>query len=369
MAAKRARRKNNIHTASKCAASVEPKACVPYLTASFSALDENAEKAVDIVSEILLSTDFYDVQRIRENVLQIDEYQKQSFIMGGHAIGMNAVNSHYLSAAACSEYTGGIEYRRYIKELVRSFDEVSASLTDRLAGFSRLAAVRSRLILSAACSESYGIEKVYAAFAASLPDGVPAPGPAFYESGLPMRFGVRIPARASFAEKGILFGGDMGVMKVAANIISLSHLWNRVRVQLGAYGCGLRVNPYGTICHYSYRDPSPDKAEKVYDEDSAFLTEFCSGSESLEKFIISAIGNTEPLRTPAEACAFADMNTLCGDDYEKALRERRSMLNTTISDLLEIRAALDECAKGGAFCVIGSDASLAAFDDLTVEDL
>lgn len=351
------------------AASLAPAECAPYLAVYFSTLDENAEKTVEIVSEILTSTDFGDAQRIRENLLQTDEYLKQTFIMSGHAIGMNAVNSHYLSAAAAAEFTGGVAYRRYIRRLAGDADKEIPSLIERLGRLSRLAPVRSRLVLGAACTASEGIEKVYSAFVSLLPEGEPAPKSAHYESTLPARFGVRIPARASFAEKGVLFGGDMGVMNVAANVISLSHLWNRVRVQLGAYGCGLRVNPRGTICHYSFRDPSPDKSEKVYDEDSAFITAFCEGSESLEKFIISAIGNTEPLRAPAEAGAFADMECLSGDTYEKALNERASMLNTTREDLLKIRAALDDCAKNGAVCVIGSDASLAAIEGLVVEDL
>ena len=157
-------------------------------------------------------------------------------------------------------------------------------------------------------------------------------------------------------------------MKVVASIVGLSCLWNRVRVQGGAYGAGLVADQSGIICNYSYRDPSPARSIGVYDEESAFLKEFCEGREDLTKFIISTIGETEPLRSPAETGAAADMDYLCGRTYEEQKARRAEMLGTTRKNLLELCPALDDCAKNGAVCVVGCDSALAEFEGIEIRE-
>ena len=199
-------------------------------------------------------------------------------------------------------------------------------------------------------------------------EGTPAPAEAIYDSPVPEKFGVRIPAQVSFAEKG--FGMKVtGGMKVAANIISLSHLWSRVRVQGGAYGSGLAADEHGAICHYSYRDPSPARSIGVYGEEADFITSFCEGDEALDKFIISAIGNSEPLRSPAEQGEAADMDYMEGRTIEDARRIRGEMLKTTEETLLSLRKDLKDCADKGCVCVVGCDSALKEFGDMPVFDV
>ena len=51
--------------------------------------------------------------------------------------------------------------------------------------------------------------------------------------------GVIIPADIAFAVRGTITGNYNGAWQTAAKIVSLSYLWNVIRVQGGAYGTGI----------------------------------------------------------------------------------------------------------------------------------
>lgn len=341
-----------------------PEACTPYFCVFCDVLDENAEKAEEIIAEMLTETRFSDLDRIKENVLQIDETTRQRAIMAGHQMGLIAVNSHYLSSAVVTEATSGYTFRSYIKELSKNFDALGGELSGVMERIRGTAFVKARMTAGLTATEKPCLCRL----ADALPEGEPAPKEVHYDSPVPEKFGVRIPAQASFAEKGVLVPEMKGSMKIAANILSLGFLWNRVRVQGGAYGAGLNVNDRGTICHYTYRDPSPARSLSVYGEEADFVTSFCSSGEDLTKYIISAIGNTEPLRSPAELGAAADMDCLDGKTDEDARRIRREMLETDKEALLALRPVLTKCAEEGKVCVVGSDAALADCGDMPVFD-
>ena len=340
----------------------EPENCTPYFIASFSCLEENMKQASEIVSEILTETVLSEEKLISEIILQLDEETKQRAIMAGQSMGIFAVNSHYLSSAVVADAVSGYTYRSYVKTLARAFSENSGKLIGILGKIQTNSFVRARLTIGEAAVKI----PCPMALVEALPEGTPAPEKVHYDSVLPKKLGVRIPAQVSFAEKGIHVPNIDGRMKVISTIVGLSCLWNRVRVQGGAYGAGLIADQSGIICNYSFRDPSPARSIGVYDEEAEFIKEFCGGKEDLTKFIISTIGETEPLRSPGEICAAADMDHLCGRTYEKMKAFRKEMLGTTRDSMLELSPVFTDCARNGAVCVVGCDSALAEFSDLTV---
>lgn len=346
------------------ASMLKPEAAVPYFAVFCDVLDENLIRAEELVAEILTETLFDDPERLREIVAQLDEATKQRMIMSGHSVGLIAVSSHYLSSSAVIEAANGYTYRSFIKDLAKNFDKESAGLLEALSEIRRRALVSARLTVGLTATDIPDVSGLVSA----LPAGLPAPLNAHYDSPVPERFGVRIPAQVSFAEKGIFVPELDGSMKVAANVITLSHLWNRVRVQGGAYGVALRVDEHGVICHYTYRDPSPARSVSVFSEEPDFIRAFCESGEDISRFIISAVGATEPLRTPAETGAAAEMDYLDGVTYADKMKFRSEMLNTDREKLLSLIPALESCAKDGRICIVGSSSALGEFEDLTVFD-
>ena len=134
--------------------------------------------------------------------------------------------------------------------------------------------------------------------------------------------------------------------------MSYGYLWGAVRVQGGAYGVGLFARPNGTVGYYSYRDPSPVRSVSCYKQTSQFLRDFAESGEDITKFIIGAVGDTDPLTTPKLKGEISATRYLRGVTYEDACETRREMLSTDKAELLRIADVLDKIAETATVCVV-----------------
>ena len=119
----------------------------------------------------------------------------------------------------------------------------------------------------------------------------------------------------------------------------------------------------------SVADDETARSLGVYDDSAKFLREFCAGEEDLGKFIISTIGSSEPLESPADQGARADTLWFFGltKADQKALRQQ--VLATTRQDILDWCPVLEKSAQEGAVCVVGHEEALKACGELEVVSL
>jgi len=345
---------------------MERGVCTPYLSAHASVLEDNWDKAVELLCEILLHTRYNEPDRIREIVMQANEMGKQMGVMGGHALGMMAVQSHYSAAAAVTEATAGYTRTLWLHDMVKDFDSKIDALVALFERVRTGAFCRARLTASVTTAKDADLSGLLN----TLPEGEAVAETAAYTTELPKRMGIRIPAQAAFAEIGYYLDEKAdGSLQIADNILSLSYLWNEVRVQGGAYGVGMRTGRSGAMVCYSYRDPSPARTLQVYAGSADFLKAYCRGDEDLDKFIISAVASTEPLRAPGERGMAADDRWFGGVTYEMEKEHRRQMLTTTREKLLGWCDALDTMNEKGAVCVVAHDEALKQCADLEIFDL
>ena len=185
-----------------------------------------------------------------------------------------------------------------------------------------------------------------------------------------MKQGIRIPAQIGY---GIL-ASDLGCewngsASVASNILSLSYLWNVIRVQGGAYGCGMRIGRAIALA-YSYRDPTPARSLTMYREAADFLRAFVDSGERIDKFVISTVSELEPLMSPRDEGAVADGRWFAGKTEADLRRERAEILATDGNALLYWCDALEHMAKTGAVCVVAHEEALKACEaeNLVISD-
>lgn len=343
--------------------------CTPFLTVRAGILEENLSAAKALLIEVLTKSQFGDVNKIKEIVMQSYEMARQSAIGSGHSLGVCAVQAQYSAKGAVNEAVNGYSSMKYLHDFADDFDgrvNEFVSLANRV---QTEAICKSNLTVSITSSENIAVSDLLA----GIPNGNACPKEAEYKTDLPEKMGIRIPAQIAFAVKGYHLSdaeANMnGSLKIAANIISLDYLWNVIRVQGGAYGAGLLSGRDGAVVCYSYRDPSPDRSLQVYDELSAVTREFCEGNDALDKYIISAVASTEPLKTPANQGIDADELWFSGVTAEDKILTRRQMLSADRSALLEWCPLFDKMAEDGAVCVVGYEAALAKCKDLKIFEL
>lgn len=343
--------------------------CTPCLVANAGVLEENLEAAIPLITEILTETKFDDTAKIKEIIMQADEMARQSASANGHSLGILAVRSHYTSSAAVDEAIGGYTLVKFLHDFAKDFDGKVAGVIALLEKVKGEVIGKAGLTVSVTSSEEVSVD----ALIDSLPEGTVSPETASYKTELPEKMGIKIPSQITYAVKGYnlsCLGMKMtGSLRVAANIISFSYLWNKVRVQGGAYGTGFPVSRDGSILSYSYRDPSPAKTLETYDKTADFVREFCDSGEALDKYIISAIASTEPLRTPAAMGQVADDFKFSGVTDADRLATRREMLSTDREALKGWCEALEKTSENGAVCVVGHVAALEECGDLEVLEI
>jgi len=344
----------------------ETAAARPTLKVAMSVLDEHLEKGLELVLEILRTTRFDAPDSIRRIVLQADEEGKQHAVMAGHAMAAYAVQAHYTARAAVNEAISGYTGLQWLHGFARSFDEKLGDFTKLLERLQKETFCQSRLRVGVTATE----KKDLSAFIACLPEGTSVPTSAAYQTALPKRLGIAIPAQIAFASKGyhlsLLNESGNGSLSVASNILSLDYLWNAIRVQGGAYGTGMQGSRDGMLLTYSYRDPSPARSLSVYDEMGNYLRNF---EENLDRYIISTVSSAQPLLTAQQKGTMADERWFSGIGREVLEKRHAEMLKTDHAALAAWQAPLDAMAADGAVCVVGYADALAQCDGLEIRQL
>ncbi len=329
---------------------------------SFSTLEKNVQAALDLVTE-LLTKSLWDEESAALDILRQEKTGFfQAAVMNGSSIGLARLNAQVSSAAVAEEWSRGFQYYKWMRETEESWNW--DTLSGELAAILGRTAVRSRLTVTVTGGDRDGAAQTASRLAEALPQGdAPAERMRHVPWGV-RREGILIPGDVAFAVSGGNLranGGQYsGTALLGAQIVSLSYLWNVIRVQGGAYGAGLVVRPQGLAGCYSYRDPNAAQSLEKYRGAGDFLRQLASSGTDLTGFIISAVASAEPLLTPRMKGAVADSRFWQGISDEDLRVCRRELLQAGPDDMKSFADVLDRVLENGGVCVAGDAGQLDA---------
>ena len=326
------------------------KTCVPCLVASGGFMRRNATEALSLLSEILLHTDTTDVSPVFEIFRQMDATARQSVIMEGHQFAMFAAGASGSAAGAVTEVLCGNTQVEHLHRIMENAQEEIPALVLAMNTVFRNAVGKTGLYVSVTADEPLDVTPLLA----TLPEGGDPFTPQAYTSAVNQHTVINIPAAIGFSARSLTPAEAKwnGPLKVATNILSLDYLWNKLRVQGGAYGAGCGVRTSGRMFAYSYRDPSPANSLEVFKNLADALTEFCDSGEEIERYILSTVSNIEPLKTPKQKGASANAYKFEGLSKEDVFAYRNAILNTDKAAVRDCAALLRKFAEEGTTCVV-----------------
>jgi len=335
-----------------------------FFTVGMSVLKQDIGRAVELIEEILLRTDFNRKEIIKENILQIKEELYQSVMTSGNAYGRKRVLMNTAANAFVDEKSGGYSLLEYLNGFSTDTDQKEESFISFVSSRTKEIFTSSRLTIGETGEEhSKTLEKV----CDFLPEGNFEKCVFEIEKREKKKEAILIPSGISYAVSGmnindIGFRYD-GILTVTSMLLTFGYLWNEIRVHGGAYGCGFRSAVSGNTTFHSYRDPNPLNSLRVYSETSSFIKDFVSSDEGIERYIISSIAATEALMSTAKQGYNADINFLANitKQDKQAIRDR--MLSLKKEDLLEICDMFDRMSEKGSVCIIGNENALSSIDD------
>jgi hypothetical protein len=154
-----------------------------------------------------------------------------------------------------------------------------------------------------------------------------------------------------------------GATAVAMTYLNTSYLWDKVRVQGGAYGSGTGFTEVtGSFIFTSYRDPNLLQTLDTYDHADGFLRREIGDAE-LARSIIGVIGRMDGYQLPDAKGYSAMIQTLIGETEEHRQQRRTEVLGAKLADFKALADVLVEAAKVGQVAVLGSEAAIKAAND------
>lgn len=318
-----------------------------------------------ILRDVLLSPRLDNQERFRQMVMEEKARMEQRLIPAGHQMVNLRLKAHFGEPYWLAEKIGGISYLFFLRELA---DKVQTQWSEVL---QVLESMREKLISTAHMIVNITLdEKSYKEFEQRLMDflntqpGDTAPrhdwqwsAPGAEQEGLAIAAQVNYVGKAAnLYDLGYKFHGSALVI---SRYLKTTWLWEKVRVEGGAYGAFCLFDRLsGILSFVSYRDPNLEKTLEVFDQTASFLEKRALDEKELTRAIVGTIGDLDAPMLP-DAKGFASMlRHLTGDTDEVRQRMREQVLETTPDDFRVFSRALNELKEKGIVKVMGSPAAI-----------
>jgi presequence protease len=330
---------------------------------------EQSHELLAILHDILLTARLDNQPRFQQMVLERKAREESSLIPAGHRVVASRLRAKFSEAHWVGEQIGGVDYLFFLRKLAEEVTSDWPGVLEKLETIRRILVRRGAMLCNVTLdAENWtAVQPRLADFLARLPED-PAAGAevvAWSPGYNTQPEALTIPANVNYVGKGAsLF--DLGYQRhgsteVISHYLRSTWLWERVRVQGGAYGGFCVFDPQsGTFGYLSYRDPNLVQTLDIYDQTPTFLEDLDLSQEELVKSIIGAIGNIDAYQLP-DAKGFGAMARYLIDYSDEARQQYRTeLLGTTVEDFKAFADVARRVAESGTVVVLGSSGAVQA---------
>ena len=330
------------------------------LEVKLKVLEKNLDKALELMEQMLLTSDFTDTKRLGELVAQIKARLQANLSSSGHLVAAMRSMSSFSRYALYQDELKGVAFYRSICRIEKELSESPKSVSDKLAAIAKKLFARNRMLISfTGNNEAYGnakpsLEKVIAGF-----DKMSAVGnqaevhfntakEAFIDASQ-----IQYVAKTGdFICEGYEYTGALRLLRI---ILSYDYLWINVRVKGGAYGCMNTFLRSGESYFVSYRDPNLSDTLDVYDRIPEYIKSFSPDERDMTKYIIGTFSALDTPMNPEAKGSRSLSAYLEGITYEQIQKERNEILNAQPEDIRRLADLVEAVLKKDSICVIGNE--------------
>lgn len=323
-------------------------------------LEKNLDKALGLMEQMLLTSDFTDTKRLGELVAQIKARLQANLSSSGHLVAAMRSMSSFSRYALYQDELKGIAFYRSICRIEKELSESPKSVSDKLAAIAKKLFARNRMLISfTGNNEAYGnakpsLEKVIAGFDKMSAIGNQAEvhfntaKEAFIDASQ-----IQYVAKTGdFICDGYEYTGALRLLRI---ILSYDYLWINVRVKGGAYGCMNTFLRSGESYFVSYRDPNLSDTLDVYDRIPEYIKSFSPDERDMTKYIIGTFSALDTPMNPEAKGSRSLSAYLEGITYEQIQKERNEILNAQPEDIRRLADLVEAVLKKDSICVIGNE--------------
>mgnify|MGYP000334687850 len=330
------------------------------LEVKLKVLEKNLDKALELMEQMLLSSDFTDTKRLGELVAQIKARLQANLSSSGHLVAAMRSMSSFSRYALYQDELKGVAFYRSICRIEKELSESPKNVSDKLAAIAKKLFARNRMLISfTGNNEAYGnakpsLEKVIAGFDKMSAIGNQAEvhfntaKEAFIDASQ-----IQYVAKTGdFICEGYEYTGALRLLRI---ILSYDYLWINVRVKGGAYGCMNTFLRSGESYFVSYRDPNLSDTLDVYDRIPEYIKSFSPDERDMTKYIIGTFSALDTPMNPEAKGSRSLSAYLEGITYEQIQKERNEILNAQPEDIRRLADLVEAVLKKDSICVIGNE--------------
>jgi len=327
----------------------------------------HADELLNILRDVLLRANFDNRERLRQIVLEKKAGLEAGLVPGGHAFVNRRLRAQFDEAGWANDEMKGIGYLLALRELAGDIDKKWKSVLGRLETIRELLINRSTAIANVTVdAENWKMfQPRLAALLADLPAKDVKLSTFNIQSSI-RKEGLTIPAQVNYVGKGAnlyeLGYEHDGSAEVILGYLRTSYLWEKIRVQGGAYGVFIQFDDRsGVLTYFSYRDPNLTGTLESFDRAAGFLRGLDSSNlpeSELTKAIIGAIGDLDAYQLPDAKGYTSMMRYLTGRTDAMRQKTRDEVLSTNGEDFIAFGEVLEKAARSEAIAVLGSQSAI-----------
>jgi len=339
------------------------------------AIDERLPDLLEILHDILDGAQLGNRERIRQIIAEEKAGLESSIIPSGHRFVAQRLRAGFNTADWIQEQMGGLSYLEKLRALSNEMENDWPKISGQLMAIHRLLTSADNMLinLTADGSTRAASEKMIVLFLTRREKHTSQPvkrDPTGLITGNHPA-GFVIPAQVNYVGKSINLhhqGIEIdGHALVVNRYLRTAWLWDKVRVQGGAYGAFSMLDyRSGQLTMVSYRDPNVANTLAIYDQTGRYLRELKIDRDEITRAIVGAIGDIDSHLLP-DAKGFVSLNrhlAMDTDAYRQQLR--REVLSTESRHFREFGEKIEALAKHGRIAVMGSKDGISSISGMTL---
>jgi len=353
--------------------------CLPFLTFNGKCLIRNQERMFEIISELLCSFDFSNLDRLKSLLLEYRADMETMVIPNGHQLAMSLASRNFTATMALAESWNGIHQLKMIKDLTANItddqlEKLSADLT--LIGRTILGRNNFKMAL---IGEEQPL-KTAVPLASSLQENLSSENgdgfkpPHIEKNNDIPREGWSTASAVSFVAQTFpvvrMEHEDSPSLAVISKILRSMYLHREIREKGGAYG-GFAVydTESGLFGFGSYRDPHIIETLNAYKGAAVFIKSDDYGDQDIKEAIFQVCSEIDKPDPPGPAARKAFYRKIMSLSDESRNRFKQRLLSLTRTQVKQAAEKyFDQAGSGQAVAVISSEEKLKAANERFGDD-
>ena len=342
----------------------EDNALLPVFKVSCKVLGHHLEEMMLLMNELLKETQFEEKEKLKELIGHIVYELERSFSGAPEYRATQRIYAYLCPQGVYEDQVAGIAFYHYIRDIYTHFEAHYESLKVELTKVMKELFKKQRLkmAVTAPCEDKAWVCKTIGNFILTLSeeeiiiheeDGLTCytANEGFFNG----QDGQAIAKGIDMKQYGLNYKGQY---EVVANSLENGYLWDRIRLQGGAYGCDVMLSKEGYLVICSYCDPHLKTTLKTYDGIANYLRSVSLSQKAIERAVVSTLGAMIAPCSIEQKSERMCSYFITGMPQEERQNIYNEIKETTLEDFKEMSVLFDGLEREGVICVLGNKEKL-----------